>query len=294
MTLGTLWRISRPPTLLATVVPVLVGTVAAAGSGPISLPLAALMAVVGLLIQAATNMINEYADWARGVDTPESIGIAGVLVSGELGPGSVRRAAWGTYALALVLGLVLVAFRGPVLLLLGLASIGVSVVYSWGPNPISATPFGEAVVLLFMGPLEVLVSEYAAAARLTTEALAASLPVGCMVALILLANNVRDRDGDARRGRRTLPIVLGPGRLPWAVDGLIAAAFSGTALLVALGLLPVEALVILLAAPRAWVLAREILGPSPGVRIVPEAARLHLLVGALLGAGLFTGALTGR
>lgn len=294
MTVRTLWRLARPPTLTATVAPVLVGTLAALGSGPISLPLAAVMAIVGLLIQAGTNMANEHADWVRGVDTPESIGIAGVLVTGEVSAPSVRRAAAGTYALALALGLVLVALRGPLLLVLGLASMAVSILYSAGPRPISATALGEAVVLVVMGPLEVLVSEYAAAGRLTVEALAASLPVACMVALILLANNVRDRDGDARRGRRTLPIVVGPRATRWVVDGLLAAALGGTVLLVLLGLVPPPVLVILLAVPRAVTLAREILGPHPGARIVPEAAHLHLLLGVLLGAGLLAGALTAR
>ncbi|MGC8489253.1 MAG: 1,4-dihydroxy-2-naphthoate octaprenyltransferase, partial [Clostridia bacterium] len=123
MTLRELWTLSRPPTLPASVVPVAVGVAAALLRGPVQVGAVVLMAAVALLLQIATNMANEYADFRRGVDAADSVGIAGSLVHGRLTPAAVRRLALATYGAAFLLGLVLVFWRGPVMLALGVAGI---------------------------------------------------------------------------------------------------------------------------------------------------------------------------
>lgn len=290
-----LWRLSRPPTLAATVVPVAVGVAAGALVGSVSWTMAVLMLLVGMLIQAATNVANEYYDFARGIDHSGSKGIAGFLVSGAMKPADVKRLAFMMYGLALVLGLVLVAVRGPVMLLLGLLSIVVSYLYSAGPHPISGTPFGEIVVLVFMGPLEVAVSEYAAVAQVSRMALLASVTVGLMVAAILFANNLRDLDSDQQRGRLTLAIVLGDARARWVLSAILAAAVLWPLLAVAYGLFPRTVVVVLVAAPLVLGAARALLrGRMQMAKLVPEAAKLHLAVGLLLSIGLGLSRLTVR
>lgn len=92
------WQLMRPHTLTAAVVPVLVGTAAAKiyllGSEDhlkFSLFLAMLLAC--LLIQAATNMFNEYYDFKKGLDDHTSVGIGGAIVRNGMSPKQVMNLA---------------------------------------------------------------------------------------------------------------------------------------------------------------------------------------------------------
>lgn len=289
MTLREWWQLTRPPTLPASVVPVAVGTAAGSLSGPVSPEWTALMLVVALLLQVATNLTNEYADFARGIDGTDSVGIAGVIVSGQMTVQRVRRCALVTYGVALALGLVLVAVRGPVLLVLGLLAILTGFLYNAGPRPLSATPFGEVVVFLMMGPIEVLASEMAATGRLTVTALAASIGVGLTVAAILLANNLRDRIKDAGQGRQTLAIRLGAVRGLKNLLALVLAGLLWPLVAAAIGILPWPAALPLLAVPVAVRTTMGLQASAELRRAVLVVGRVHLLAGMLLAAGLWAG-----
>ncbi len=296
MTPGQVWRLSRPPTLPASIVPVAVGTAAGALVAPVNWALAVDMAMVAVLLQAATNMTNEYHDFARGLDEAGAVGIAGVLVAGEMPADSVKAMFLTTFLVATVLGLLLAFVRGPLLLALGFLSIAVAYLYNAGPRPISQTPFGEATVFVVMGPLEVLVSEVAAVGRWSVVGLVASVSVAALVAAILLANNLRDHDRDRRHGRRTLPIVVGraAGRRLFAL--LVGVAVAWPVAAVVAGLLPAAVLVVLLALPAAYALVRAVGAPGADLRAaVARTARLELLTGGLLTLGLVLSfALSGR
>lgn len=74
------WHLMRPHTLTASVVPVLVGTAASkiyflGSEDHIKISLFIAMLLACLLIQAATNMFNEYYDYKKGLDDHESVGI---------------------------------------------------------------------------------------------------------------------------------------------------------------------------------------------------------------------------
>lgn len=278
-----LLRLTRPPTLAASLVPVAVGTAAGALRQRPSFALAALMLLVAILLQTATNMANEYFDYRRGLDDRHSLGIAGVIVEGRMEARTVARLTILTYALALLLGGYLAVVRGWLLLALGFLSIAAGVVYSAGRRPIASTPFGEMVVFLLMGPLEVLVSEVAAVGALTLAALLASLPVGLVVSAILLANNLRDLEPDQRHGRRTLAILLGRTAGGGLLRLLTLAAYLLPALFVLFRLLPAPTLLALASLPAflpIW------LGRMPR-NPVPAVAKAHLALGLLLAVGLF-------
>ncbi len=282
MTLRALWRLSRPHTLSAAIVPVLVGAAAAGLSGTVSFPLSLDMLAISLLLQIATNMANEYFDFRRGVDHAGLTGIAGVIVSGELQEKTVLRYALSTFALAFILGCVLGYFRGLMLVSLGLLSIAIALLYSAGPKPIAATPYGELTVFLLMGVLETLVSEVAASGRLSVAGLAASFSVGLLVAAILTANNLRDRESDQERGRRTLAIVLGEARGLSLLRAEIFLALLWPAAAALLRLLPWTAALTLALLPLAAGVGRS----GPLRRLLPQTSRLHLLNGAVLAGGI--------
>src|SRR5437763_15463969 len=70
------WRLARPFTLTASIIPVLVGTAVAVATVGLRRPeLFVAMLVASIFIQIATNMFNEYFDFRHGLDTPETVGI---------------------------------------------------------------------------------------------------------------------------------------------------------------------------------------------------------------------------
>jgi len=286
MTAHAFFRVSRPPTLAATVVPILVGGALAWISGHVVWWAWIDIVLIGFAMQIGANMLNEYYDYVKGLDKPESLGIGGIIVSGEVAAPTVLRWAIGCYATALGLGLLLVVFRNPWLLLMGILAIGAGFLYAGGPFPISATPFGEFVVFLIMGPLEVTATELAALGHITPAAWVASIPVGFLVASILLGNNLRDRLQDGEYGRRTIPVVLGESGGLRVLTLVVVAAFVSTILAVISGHLPSSTLIVLLAVPLASSTIRSLTTPDGLKRAVPVMGRLHIIFGLLLSLGI--------
>lgn len=244
-------RLSRPFSLTASIVPVLVGASLALLDGYFDGVNLVLMLVASLLIQAATNMFNEYYDYRRGLDDRESVGIAGVIVEGSVTARTVLAGALGCFAVALFLGLILVVRTGWPVLAVGLLSAFLAFVYSGGPKPIAYTAFGELEVFIAMGLIQVGLSYYIHTLTLTGRALWASLPVGCLVAAILLGNNIRDRRGDAERGRATFVIVFGRPAALGFLAALLLGAYLTAIVGVLAGLLPWPALLVIVTAPVA-------------------------------------------
>ncbi|MCL5972483.1 MAG: 1,4-dihydroxy-2-naphthoate octaprenyltransferase [Firmicutes bacterium] len=286
MTFQQFMRVARPPTLTATVVPLFAGGAIAWTTGHFVWWCWLDIMAIAFIMQIAANMLNEYFDWNRGEDNAESLGIGGIIVSGEVTPQAVLRGALLLYAIALILGLVLVWFRGYILLIIGILAILGGFLYTGGPYPISATPFGELMVLTIMGPLEVLGTTYAAAGEMTATAWIVSWPVGISVATILLANNLRDHVKDAQHGRRTIPIILGVNggfKVLKLMVLIILLWITGAVILKAL---PLAMLVIWAALPLAILTVRQLQAPHALRRAVPIVGRLHLIFGALITVGI--------
>ncbi|MDA8193080.1 MAG: 1,4-dihydroxy-2-naphthoate octaprenyltransferase [Thermaerobacter sp.] len=286
MTFAQLVRVSRPPTLAATVVPILVGAAVAWISGKFSWWSWLDMIAIGFAMQIGANMLNEYFDFQKGLDGEESQGIGGIIVSGEVPAKTVWHGALICYGIALGLGLILVATHGPWLLVMGLLAILAGFVYAGGPLPLSSTPFGEIIVFFVMGPLEVTATSLATSGVITSLAWFASLPVGLLVASILLANNLRDRTKDAAFGRHTIPIVLGS-RTGFAIlVGFIGLAYATVLFLVLSHRMPVSAGLVLASIPLAVKSVRA-MRTEPGLRRgVPIVGRLHVVMGFLLTLGI--------
>jgi 1,4-dihydroxy-2-naphthoate polyprenyltransferase len=288
-TFGEWVRLVRPFTLTAAVVPVLFGTALALRDGGFRLGPFLAMLIASLLIQAATNMFNEYYDEKRGLDTAASVGISGSIVGGKVAAGTVLAAALGLYAVAFFLGLYLVAVGGLAILGLGLVSALAGYLYTGGPRPISSTPASEATVFVFMGVLIVVIAYAVQAGGFPLHVVLAALPLGCPVAAILLANNIRDLEEDTLGGRRTLPIVFGRAGGIAVYQGLLAATYVLLLLLVFSGVVPAVSLVALLSLPLAIKLWRGVAASIVPARLMPVVkgtSGLHAVFGLLYAAGV--------
>ena len=180
MKIGQLLRFARVPTLAATAIPLMVGGALGLSEGKFD-PLSWLdIFTVALLLQVATNALNEYGDYRHGIDRAPSPGFAGLIVSGETSARSILFVAATCYAGAFVLGMTLVLTRGILMLLFGVVAILAGILYSEGPFPLSSTPVGELLVAVVMGPVEVVSANLAASGEISTLALIFSIPVSLM------------------------------------------------------------------------------------------------------------------
>jgi 1,4-dihydroxy-2-naphthoate octaprenyltransferase len=287
------FRLARPFSLTASAVPVLLGTALALGDGAFAWGPFLAMLFGSLLIQAATNMFNEFYDERRGLDEAGTVGIAGTIVQGRMRARAVLLGALFCYTVALFLGIYLVAVGGWSILVLGCLSALGGYLYSAGPRPIAYTPASEVAVFLFMGVLIVVIA-YAVQnpGSFPLRVPLAALPIGGPVAAILLANNIRDMGSDRRGGRRTLPIVLGRevGVLIYRL--LLLEAYLAAAALMAFRVVPLECALVFLSVSAALRLWRDIAVTTTPERLDPVVKRtagLHLAFGLLYTAGVLLG-----
>lgn len=208
------WLLMRPHTLTAAVVPVLVGTATAklfllGSEDHINIVLFLAMLLACLLIQAATNMFNEYYDFKKGLDDHTSVGIGGAIVRNGMSPKLVMNLAIAFYVVAALLGLFIAAHSSFWLIPIGIVCMAVGYLYTGGPFPISWTPFGELFSGVFMGMFIILIAFFIQTGNVQGYAFWISIPIVITIGLINMANNIRDRVKDKASGRKTLPILLG-------------------------------------------------------------------------------------
>jgi 1,4-dihydroxy-2-naphthoate octaprenyltransferase len=216
---------ARVRTLPAAVAPVLVGTSLAIQHDEFD-PIAFACALLGaLFIQVGTNLSNDYSDARRGADTEDRLGPVRVTAGGLVPPRQVLVATYVSFGLAVLCGVYLIAVAGPVLLLIGAASILAGVLYTGGPRPYGYEGLGEVFVFLFFGLVAVTGSYYVQIQELPWQAFALAVPVGLIASSILVVNNVRDLETDRRAGKRTLAVRLGRPRTRALYAGMLAAAY---------------------------------------------------------------------
>jgi len=276
---------ARPRTLPAALAPVLVGTGAAAALDGFDLPAALLALVVALALQVAVNYANDYSDGKRGTDAGR-VGPMRLVGSGAASPNQVLVAAGIAFAVAGVAGLVLAALSSWWLVAVGAVCMAAAWTYTGGPLPYGYRALGEVFVFVFFGPVAVVGTTFVQTGRVEGLAVAVSVPIGLLIVAILVVNNLRDIDGDAVAGKRTLAVLLGDRATRFLFVDLFVAAFV---IVLAVGVIRPWALVALLAAPLAVPPSRTVLTGGRGPALIAAlqgAGLVTLATGVLLGAGL--------
>ena len=286
------WKIwldaARPRTLPAAVAPVLVGTALAWRDQSLDLRAASLCLGFALLIQIGTNFANDYYDFIQGADTAARVGPRRAVAAGLIAPAVMRRAMWAVFAVAFACGLGLLAWGGPWLLVIGVASILCGVAYTGGPWPLGYHGLGDVFVFLFFGLVAVGATYFVQTGRLANDALLAGAAIGFLAVNILVVNNYRDVETDAVAGKKTLAVRFGrpAARAQHAASLVLAFAipvYFAARDRSAWELLP------LLATPLAWAHVRRLReAKTPGelIRLLGDTGKLLALYAVLLSAGL--------
>ena len=284
---------SRPATLPAAAVPVLVGAAVAVGEGARFRPLVfAATLAAALLIQVGTNFANDYSDFQRGADHAGRLGPVRVTQSGLLSQRAVQGGIAVAFGLAALVGAYLAWVGGWPIVVIGLLSIASGLAYTGGPWPFGYHALGDLFVFVFFGLVAVTGTAYLQGGAWSTTALAAAVPVGLLVTNILVVNNLRDLPTDRAAGKRTLAVRLGDGatRVQYAL--FTALAYLWVAALAASAPGRRWALLPWLTLPLALALVRQLRGGLAGRALNPllgRTGRLLLAFGLLLALGLLLG-----
>ncbi len=288
----------RAPFFGASLVPVCLGAALTLYYGtPAAWPFLPLIALCAVTFHAATNIINDYYDHVKGVDTPGSFGSSKVIQQGLLQPRELLRAGLLLFALGSLLSCAFIPLRGPVVLLFLACALLGGYLYTGTPLGYKYVALGDLFVFLLMGPLMVLGTHVVLTGHWDGRVLAAALPVGFLVAAILNANNLRDIEHDRAAGVRTLANTLGFQAAKKEYALLLAGAYLVVGVMIFYGTLPWLTASVCGTLPLAWrnfetvrtarkTVAREL------ATLDLATARLHLAFGLLYILSILLGALS--
>lgn len=228
---------ARPKTLTGAAVPVMIALAMAARDSEYHvtwLP-ALLCFLFAFIMQIDANFVNDFFDWRRGNDDEATrLGPLRACSQGWVTPKAMVKALAITTVLASVVGLPLVFYGGWEMILVGVACVVCSVLYT---TTLSYLALGDVLVLLFFGIVPVCFSYYIQTHEITMRVFLMSLLCGIVIDNLLIVNNYRDIDNDRRDGKKTLIVLLGKktGLALYLCFGLIAAVgvffiSNGTAL----------------------------------------------------------------
>ena len=278
---------ARPRTLSAALIPVAVGTAVAVGEGAGTAWWRAGMAlVVAMALQVGVNFANDYSDGVRGTDDSTRIGPRRLVGSGLVEARRVKWAALAALGTAAAAGTALAAVAGWELLAAGAVCLVAGWAYTGGPKPYGYLGLGEVFVFVFFGLVATAGTAYVLLERLDWFAVLCGVPVGLWAVALLMANNLRDIDGDAAAGKRTLAVRLGERRtrlaymavLEGSYAAALAASFTGRAAAAAV-----------VGAPFAVGAVRTVLRGATGAALIPvlgATARTQLVSGLAMAAGI--------
>jgi 1,4-dihydroxy-2-naphthoate octaprenyltransferase len=278
---------ARPRTLAAAAAPILVATsLVLFETGVARWEYSLLAFLCTLCLQVGTNFANDALDFLKGTDTQERLGPTRVSQAGMIDARAVLRAAWVAFGLAFLLGLPLVAAGGWPILAVGLTGILFGYAYTGGPYPLAYNGLGEVFVILYFGLAAVGGLYFLHAGEVSSRAWAAGLQIGLFATALIAINNLRDREGDERAGKRTLAVRFGEG---FARGEIAFCLLAPLFLQVVLMKKPAELLPVAVCLVPAWKLARET-ARAPASRVfnlfLGRSARILLLFSVSYAASL--------
>lgn len=200
---------ARPKTLPAALAPVLLGTACAAAAGGMRVVPAILAALFALFAQIACNLANDCADFLRGADRADRAGFARATASGWLSPREVVAGTLVALALAALCGSGLIFYGGLAMIAVGACSLLACLAYTAGPFPLAYHGLGDVFVVVFFGFVAVVFTCFVQTETFPPFVWPVALACGLGADCILIVNNIRDRETDARAGKRTTVVRFG-------------------------------------------------------------------------------------
>jgi 1,4-dihydroxy-2-naphthoate octaprenyltransferase len=212
------------------------------------------LVLVGFVVaHMISNLSNDYFGYKRGHDTPDSPRMRYTvhpLASGVL---ETRTLLIGL-ALLGAIGVGITAFfiveRGWTAVAFAAAGVALLLLYDAAPVPLKSIGLGEPAVFLVWGPLMVGGGYAMIAGSVSANVFCASIPYGLAVMSILTGKHIDQREFDASKGNRTLPVLLGEKTARALNVATVILMYAAVVALIATGRLTPFAAVIAVALPR--------------------------------------------
>jgi 1,4-dihydroxy-2-naphthoate octaprenyltransferase len=236
-----------------------------------------------VLLHAFVNLSNDYFDTIYGVDRPGAPTTRyrpHPIISGIMTPSQALIISASIFAMAFLAGLYLAIIDRWLSIPLGLVGALIALEYTAPPAKLKYRGLGEVSVFLMWGPLMVLGSFYTQAGFLDVKPILVSIPLGILVASVLLIDSIRDYEYDRSSGIKTLAVIIGRGRALSLFTAMIAISYAMPAALYLLGVARIWILATMVTAPRAYRLVRSFYREVPDTA-APQTAQLTMIYGSL-------------
>ncbi|GGB49628.1 1,4-dihydroxy-2-naphthoate octaprenyltransferase [Fictibacillus barbaricus] len=284
----------RPISLTASIIPVLFGTILALQWTNIHWTAFILTLLGALFLQCGTNLVNDYFDHVKGADIPGSLSPSGVIDRKEMTPRQVYVTGLIFFSLSIIVGLILTALTGPVVLFIGIPSLLVGYFYTATRYALAYNGLGEVASGSTLGILAVVGSFYTQTLSINNEIFLAAIPNALLVMAILHANNLRDFETDKQIGKTTVAGLIGrkASRVEFYI--LMIGTYVSLTALVLLNILPSWSLIAAITLPLAikgLKIAVSTWEAKQLNQVLGLTALLHLSFGVLLCIGTLTGIL---
>jgi 1,4-dihydroxy-2-naphthoate polyprenyltransferase len=211
------------------------------------------LAFIGIVLaHISNNLLNDLFDTDTGLDTgdyPRALYAPHPILSGMISRRGLVAAAIVVNWLGIAILVVLVAARGPLVLVFGLAGVLLNVAYTAPPLRLKKHGLGELDVLLVWGPLMLAGTYYSAVGDLPWRIWVAGLPYGLLCTAVLMGKHIDKLPWDRREGIGTLPVLLGEPRARKVTEGLMIGFYVMLVVCVLIDALPWTALAALGALP---------------------------------------------
>lgn len=204
---------ARPRTLPASASPVLVAGAYGWYFDKFQPAVIGICMLFALLAQIASNLANDYFDFKKGIDDEQRTGPKRAVASGIISPKAMLTATLITLCAACAVGCSLICYGGWILLPAGVFIALFALAYSAGPYPLSIHGLGDLTVFVFFGLVAVDLTYYIQAGSVESMVWLGSVAVGLLSVNILLVNNYRDMENDAKAKKITTVVIFGR---PWA------------------------------------------------------------------------------
>ncbi|WP_414197717.1 prenyltransferase [Pseudomonas sp. F1_0610] len=297
------WVLTRPGFLVAAAVPVLLGLSCAYYLGVQLNLLTAFLSLLGmLLMQASSNVLNDYYDALNGTDAVNTerifpfTGGSRFIQNGVMTEREVAVYGFSLLFAVGVIGLLLMYFVGLQLLWIGLVGGLLGWAYSAPPLSLNSRGLGEISVAIAFGILIPLGAALVQQGDLTWFPILAGIPLAALVANLLYINQFPDYKADKQAGKHHLVVRLGPQRARWGYLIITAFGYCVLALLIGINYLPYWAGLGFLALPFSLMAGIQLLkfAEQPqhllkGIQCTIVGLMAH---GVLLSVGLCIAALT--
>ncbi|MCI1580249.1 MAG: 1,4-dihydroxy-2-naphthoate octaprenyltransferase [Clostridium beijerinckii] len=244
-------RASRPFSLTASAIPVLLGGILALKEPNFNLEYFTLSIIAIVFLQASVNLLNDHDDFINKVDTKESHSSSGVVVEGLLTLKEVYRSGILLLILGCLIGLFLAYNVGIMILILGIVGALCGYFYTGKPLMIKYRGLGAPLVFTIFGPLMTLGGYYLQMEKFTLQSFLISIPTALLTTAILHANDIRDINHDKKAGIKTLSISIGYKKAQKVYSSLIILSYISLIIMIGFKYIPYLSLICLLTVPAA-------------------------------------------